>query len=170
MSCSWYVRRNRGIAALQTNQIEEALAHLSKSIFLSPSEPIGYLCRGEAYLKLCDFQSALRNYRKAFRLDPGNHTTQSRLATIYFFIGKIQQDSQQLDLAAMSFSEALALDKFNPTLWIELINNHIHRCARTDIDARVYKRVYLLHGNTSRKAWMHTNKQTNKQTTTRFNK
>ena len=54
--------------ALSEEDVEQAIAQLTAAVFLQPSEPQPYVLRGEALAKLCDFHSAVINYRKALQL------------------------------------------------------------------------------------------------------
>jgi tetratricopeptide (TPR) repeat protein len=65
-----------------------------------------YVARGEAFLQICDFQSAILNHKKACILDPDNDELYSRLAFIYFFQGQCLFDQKLYTKALESFSRA----------------------------------------------------------------
>ncbi|KAI9355418.1 hypothetical protein DFJ73DRAFT_279048 [Zopfochytrium polystomum] len=44
------------------------IARLSRAIYVDPEDPALYLFRGDAYLDVCDLQSAIGNYKKALSL------------------------------------------------------------------------------------------------------
>lgn len=72
-----------------------------------------YVRRGELFLKACDFQSAMVNYRKGLRLDKHNSGIRNRLALILFIQGRVHLDDEELDEAVQAFGEACKLDPDN---------------------------------------------------------
>ena len=54
------------------------------------SEP--YRMRAEIYLEMCDFQSAILNYKKVCSLLPDEPKHFERLAFMYFFYGQVLFD------------------------------------------------------------------------------
>nr|XP_046241792.1 tetratricopeptide repeat protein 16-like isoform X1 [Scatophagus argus] len=79
-----------GKEAMGTSQFEKAVICFSKAITLKPKQPQLYVSQGEAYLQMCDFQSAAACYKRACLLEPGAHST--RLAFIYFLQGQCLLD------------------------------------------------------------------------------
>ena len=65
-----------------------------------------YIERGEKYLQICDFQSAILNYKKACILDPDNDEHYSKLALIYYIKGQCLFDYKNYEEALKSFSRA----------------------------------------------------------------
>uniref|UniRef100_A0A3B4UJY8 Tetratricopeptide repeat domain 16 n=1 Tax=Seriola dumerili TaxID=41447 RepID=A0A3B4UJY8_SERDU len=61
-------------------QYEKAVICFSRAITLQPEQL--YVSQAEAYLQLCDFQSAAACYKKAWLLEPG--AFRDRLAFIYY--------------------------------------------------------------------------------------
>ena len=57
-------------AARDEQNHEQAIVQLTAAIFLQPAEAEPYVLRGDALAELCDFQSALANYRKGLQLMP----------------------------------------------------------------------------------------------------
>jgi regulator of sirC expression with transglutaminase-like and TPR domain len=64
------VERLRGHAtsALDEKRYVQALTALSSALYLRPTDPDLHEQRGDAYLGICDVQSALLNYRRAVKL------------------------------------------------------------------------------------------------------
>eukprot|EP01083_Nonionella_stella_P197858 727035_1 len=89
--------------------LEDAASLVSRAIFLSPSESCFYVFRGDIYVKLCDFNSAILNYRKALKLRPKNVGIRHRLSKMHASMGSICMDKGDLDNAEMSFAEAVYL-------------------------------------------------------------
>ncbi|XP_058843214.1 tetratricopeptide repeat protein 16-like [Acipenser ruthenus] len=74
----------RGVEAVSKADWERAVHFFTKTINLQPQQTRLYVCRAEAYLQLCDFQSAALNYRKASALEPQSEAFHLRLAFIFY--------------------------------------------------------------------------------------
>jgi tetratricopeptide (TPR) repeat protein len=48
--------------------IELGIAEISKAIFLVDDDPVFYEARGEAYLLLTDYKTAVSNFRRALQV------------------------------------------------------------------------------------------------------
>ncbi|KAH9499692.1 Tetratricopeptide repeat protein 16 [Bulinus truncatus] len=88
------------------DDIDNSVTLLNKAINLLPNEPRFYAARAEAFVNLCDFQSAILNYKKACLLDPQNEEFYSRLAFIYYFQGQTFFDLNLYTEALESFYKA----------------------------------------------------------------
>ena len=88
------------------NENNQAISSFNKAISLKPEVVKNYIARGESYLQICDFQSAILNYKKACILDPDNDQTYSRLAFLYFLQGQCLFDEKLYGEALESFSRA----------------------------------------------------------------
>ena len=84
----------------------QAISCYNKAISLKPEVVKHYIARGESYLQICDFQSAILNFKKACILDPDNDQTYSRLAFLYFLQGQCLFDEKLYGEALESFSRA----------------------------------------------------------------
>ncbi|XP_046845454.1 tetratricopeptide repeat protein 16-like [Xenia sp. Carnegie-2017] len=84
----------------------KCISSLTKAISLKPMECKYYIKRGEKYLQICDFQSAILNYKKACILDPDNDEHYSKLALIYYIKGQCLFDYKNYEEALKSFSRA----------------------------------------------------------------
>ncbi|XP_027889979.1 tetratricopeptide repeat protein 16 isoform X2 [Xiphophorus couchianus] len=71
----------KGKEAMEKFQYEEAVLCFSKAIYLQPEQTELYVSQGEAFIQLCDFQSAADSYNQANFLDPG--VFNARLSFIY---------------------------------------------------------------------------------------
>ena len=83
---------------------------LSKAIFSQPKNARLYALRGECYIKLTDFQSALLSYRKALRLEPGNVQYKSRVAGLCYVKGNLCAEDCEWDAALAAYDEACRLE------------------------------------------------------------
>ncbi|GFR68898.1 tetratricopeptide repeat protein 16 [Elysia marginata] len=90
----------------ETNDLLGIITCLNKAINLKTDDPIFYVERAEAYIQLCDFQSAILNYKKACLLESRNQTYYSRLAFLYYFQGQTLFDQRLYPEALEAFSRA----------------------------------------------------------------
>ena len=95
-----------GSSLAERNEHNQAISCFNKAISLKPEVVKNYISRGESYLQICDFQSAILNYKKACILDPDNDQTYSRLAFLYFLQGQCLFDEKLYGEALESFSRA----------------------------------------------------------------
>ncbi|XP_066295374.1 uncharacterized protein [Branchiostoma lanceolatum] len=96
----------RGIQCAKDGKFEDALVAFSKAINLRPQDADAYVQRGEIYLWMCDFQSAILNYKKACTIRINSSELYSRLAFIYYFQGQTFFDQQLYAEALESFTRA----------------------------------------------------------------
>jgi tetratricopeptide (TPR) repeat protein len=100
----------KGIEAIRRHHYENALRLFSRAIFLAPGEPLPYVARAEAYTHLCDFRSAIANYRKALTImrDPvAAEDLRGRLAQVLDTYGVVLFKSGEIDNALRYFEESL---------------------------------------------------------------
>ncbi|XP_067660873.1 tetratricopeptide repeat protein 16-like isoform X1 [Haliotis asinina] len=90
-----------------------AIRCLTRAIGLKTDDPLLYMERGECYVQLCDFQSAVLNYKKACLLGPSNEVFYSRLAFLYYFQGQMLFDQHLYAEALESFSRAAEMKPDN---------------------------------------------------------
>ena len=100
---------------------EDALVAMTKAINLKPNVVDFYRLRGEAALMMCDFQSAILNYKKTCVLEPDTHSNYNRLAFIYYMHGQCLFDQKLYPEALESFSRAAEMRP-------DVIGYHMRRC------------------------------------------
>ncbi|XP_044052073.1 tetratricopeptide repeat protein 16-like isoform X2 [Siniperca chuatsi] len=93
-----------GNEAMAKSQYEKAVICFSKAITLQPEQTQLYVSQAEAYLQLCDFQSAAACYKRAWLLEPGVYS--ARLAFIYYLQGQCLLDRGLFLEALEAFSKA----------------------------------------------------------------
>ncbi|XP_042276290.1 tetratricopeptide repeat protein 16 isoform X2 [Thunnus maccoyii] len=93
-----------GKEAMGKSQYEKAVICFSKAIALQPEQTQLYVNQGEAYLQLCDFQSAAACYKQAWLLEP--EAFSARLAFIYYLQGQCLFDGGSFLEALEAFSKA----------------------------------------------------------------
>ncbi|CAI5649342.1 unnamed protein product [Oreochromis niloticus] len=93
-----------GEEAMGKSQYERAVTCFSKAITLKPQQVQLYVSQAEAYLQLCDFQSAAACYKQAWLLEPG--AFRDRLAFIYYLQGQCLFDQGFFVDALEAFSKA----------------------------------------------------------------
>ncbi|XP_031734786.1 tetratricopeptide repeat protein 16-like, partial [Anarrhichthys ocellatus] len=93
-----------GTEAMGKSQYEKAVICFSKAITLQPQQTGLYVSQAEAYLQLCDFQSAAACYKRAGLLEPG--ACGPRLAFVYYLQGQCLFDRGLFLEALEAFSKA----------------------------------------------------------------
>lgn len=101
-----YQHFEAGCQLVDRTDFGAAVICFDKALNLLPKEVKFYLMRGEAYLQLCDFQSAILNLKKACVLQPTNDEYYARLAFVYYFQGQSLFDQCLFPEALESFSRA----------------------------------------------------------------
>ena len=95
--------------ALEKDGYQEAISYLTKAIVLDPDNFDYFTLRGETYLLISDFQSAILNYRRACILQPENDRVFKRLAFIYYLQGQTFFDEESHEDALECFSKAVEI-------------------------------------------------------------
>lgn len=103
-----WVHKAEGL--VDTQSFEQAIVAYTKAIFLEPRAHEHYVARGKIYLRLCDFQTALVDLRKAFRLSGNAPQVAKLVACVYFIIGRNNLDDGKFDEALESLNYAIAMD------------------------------------------------------------
>ncbi|XP_061164598.1 tetratricopeptide repeat protein 16-like isoform X1 [Saccostrea echinata] len=103
---------NDAMKAKEEGKFEQVLKSISKAMGLR-TDPLYYVEKAEAYIQLCDFQSAILNYKKACLLDPDNVDYYSRLAFLYYFMGQTLFDQRLYPEALESFARAAEMNPDN---------------------------------------------------------
>ncbi|XP_076586606.1 tetratricopeptide repeat protein 16-like [Chaetodon auriga] len=93
-----------GKQAMGKCQYEKAVICFSKAITLQPEQTQLYVSQAEAYLQLCDFQSAAVCYKRAWLREPGAFRT--RLAFVYYLQGQCLFDRGLFLEALEAFNKA----------------------------------------------------------------
>ncbi|XP_029999026.1 tetratricopeptide repeat protein 16-like [Sphaeramia orbicularis] len=97
----------KGIEAFDKLEYERAVIWFNKAINLQPQQPHMFVSRGDAFLHVCDFQSAADSYTGAAGLCPG--VSSDRLAFVYFLQGQCLLDRGLFLEALDCFSKAAEL-------------------------------------------------------------
>ncbi|XP_067377744.1 tetratricopeptide repeat protein 16 isoform X3 [Channa argus] len=93
-----------GKEAMEKSHYDKAVICFSKAITLQPEQIQLHAIQGEAYLQLCDFQSAAECYKRAWLLEPG--AFKDRLAFTYYVQGQCLFDRGLYKDALEVFSKA----------------------------------------------------------------
>ncbi|XP_037633814.1 tetratricopeptide repeat protein 16 isoform X1 [Sebastes umbrosus] len=94
----------KGKEAMGKSQYEKAVICFSKAITLQPQQTELCVSQAEAYLQLCDFQSAAACYKRLWHLEP--RAFSARLAFIYYLQGQCLFDRGLLSEALEAFGRA----------------------------------------------------------------
>ena len=103
------LRQKLAYYAVENEDFQKALKYLNKAIVLDPEVADYYTERGEVYLQICDFKSAILNYRRACILHPDCERLFMRLAFVYFLQGQGYFDEEKYEEALECFSKAVEL-------------------------------------------------------------
>ncbi|KAM3911930.1 tetratricopeptide repeat protein 16 [Leptodactylus fuscus] len=110
----------RGLQSLEQREWGKAVAALSKAIYLCPEKVELYVKRAEAFLQLCDLQSAALNLQKACSIAPPLKEHMELLALTYYLQGqRLFEQNSHLD----------ALEFFTHAAELEPQNRHYHMCS-----------------------------------------
>ena len=96
----------------EKGELEKALNKINKALGLR-IDPVYYKERSEIFIQLCDFSSAILNYKRACLLDPDNNEYYNRLAFLYFFHGQTLFDQRLYPEALESFTRAAEMSPNN---------------------------------------------------------
>ena len=130
-------------AARDEQNHEQAIVQLTAAIFLQPAEAEPYVLRGDALAELCDFQSALANYRKGLQLMPvraaEREETAARFASLLDLRAISLIDQGSYERAIELLSEAIELAPTEASLPLHRALAHAgqedHAAARADLGA-----------------------------------
>ncbi|KAK3593686.1 hypothetical protein CHS0354_013583 [Potamilus streckersoni] len=86
---------------------------INRALNLHPNQVLYFVERAEAYIRLCDFQSAILNYKKACLLEPDNNVYFTRLSFLYYLQGQTLFDLRLYSEALESFSRAAEMKPDN---------------------------------------------------------
>ncbi|KAL4219087.1 Tetratricopeptide repeat protein 16 [Mactra antiquata] len=89
------------------------ILYINKAMGIRKDDVRFFVERAEAYLRLCDFQSAILNYKKACLMDPSNDVYYNRLAFLYYFQGQSLFDQRLYPEALEAFSRAAEMSPDN---------------------------------------------------------
>ncbi|XP_056011713.1 tetratricopeptide repeat protein 16-like isoform X2 [Ostrea edulis] len=103
---------NDAMKAKEEGNFEQVLKSISKAMGLR-ADSVYYVERAEAFIQMCDFQSAILNYKKACLMDPDNAEYYSRLAFLYYFMGQTLFDQRLYPEALESFARAAEMNPDN---------------------------------------------------------
>lgn len=120
-------RYNLGLALLQLQQPQRALAVFDALLARHPDDAQAHLQRGNAWLDLRRFPEARGAYRRSLDLDP-------RQADGWHNLGVVCQELREPDAAAGAFAQALQLDPGQPLLPGKLLHARMQACDWRDHD------------------------------------
>ena len=91
-----------GRSLLAEGKVKEAIDKFIEAEVKAPENPILFLLIGQSYVRLNDFDSAERSYKKALEIDPQNHKAYAGLGMAHYKVGFYEE-------AAKNFIESIAL-------------------------------------------------------------
>ncbi|MCZ7564248.1 MAG: tetratricopeptide repeat protein [Burkholderiales bacterium] len=93
---------NRALAYEQIGEYRKAIVDYDLAIKLDPKNPVGYMIRGNAYVKLGDFVRGLGDLKHARQIDESDHR-------IPYNLGVAEESRGNFDAAVSHYSEAIRL-------------------------------------------------------------
>jgi len=96
----------RALKMKDEGKYQSCILFINKALGIHKDNVHYYVVRAEAYIRLCDFQSAILNYKKACLMAPSNEEYYDRLAFLYYFQGQSLFDQKLYPEALESFSRA----------------------------------------------------------------
>lgn len=98
---NYFAHGNLAHALMEEEKFEKALSHCEQSVAIAPGA-LGYLCKGNAYNKLEQYQLAVENYSEAIRLKPDFAESYASRGSTYSKLGHQQS-------AVDDYNEAIRL-------------------------------------------------------------
>lgn len=97
---------NLGLFYLNSNNVDEAIKYLNKSLVLNPKNHLAWNALGLAYSMKADFTSSIKAFQKALEINPQFTEARNNLGTIYF-------ELKEYDKAEAEYRRALADPNYN---------------------------------------------------------
>ena len=99
--------------AYEEERNEDALKYIRKALVVQPEEADFFVLRGDIYLQMCDYKSAIMDYKHVCILSPDNAEYFSKLAFIYYLQGQCYYDEQLYLDALECFTRAAEMQPDN---------------------------------------------------------
>ncbi|KDO17532.1 hypothetical protein SPRG_16893, partial [Saprolegnia parasitica CBS 223.65] len=115
-------KKMEGDVHVRHGDYEKAIICYNKACFISPDDFTLYAARGSAYAKLCDFKSAIGNFKKLLSLQ--NNPPQAikeEIAAVFNAHGYSFLLDKEYSTAIVYLTDAVALDALQANYWL-------HRC------------------------------------------
>jgi len=97
---------NLGLFYLNSNNVDEAIKYLNKSLSLNPKNHLAWNALGLAYSMKADFASSVKAFQKALEINPQFTEAHNNLGTIYF-------EMKEYDKAEAEYRRALSDPNYN---------------------------------------------------------
>ncbi|GAB5353685.1 hypothetical protein AAMO2058_000055500 [Amorphochlora amoebiformis] len=111
---------------------------LDECVCYQPMNAELYRRRAEIYIKLCDLQSAVINYRRAVSLDPQHMQSKRRLAGLYYARGNACLEEGNWEKAGTAYKEAIKNDPKSHDYRMGRIrvwfHQHMYQSALTEVE------------------------------------
>ena len=105
---NYMAHNNLAAALIEKGSFEEAFDHYNKALLIIDYDDV-YYNRGNAYVRLGNYQLALKDYNKAISLNPNSADTYNNRGFIYIKLGRYQQafdDYSKAISLKMDYAEA----------------------------------------------------------------
>ncbi|ETV84682.1 hypothetical protein, variant 3 [Aphanomyces astaci] len=103
-------------------KFDKAIMCYNKACFVNPDDCTLYSARGNAYTKLCDFKSAISNYKKLLSMQSNPpQAIKEEIAEVFNAQGYSYLIEKEYTTAIVYLTDAVALDALQANYWL-------HRC------------------------------------------
>jgi Flp pilus assembly protein TadD len=87
----WMAHSNLGLALLQRGQLDEAVAHLQKSLEIEPNNSSAQNNLGNALLRKGQLDEAIVQFQKTLKIDPDNPDAHGNLGNVFLQKGRLAE-------------------------------------------------------------------------------
>jgi len=115
--------------SIRCDDIESALSHYSKAIFLDGERSELHSGKGDVYLSIGDIRMALVHFRKALKLNRDSSPMKEKLAMVCDTLGCLYFEQGDLVRAEPLFNEAVSLDQRKPHYLLHRTMLHVENSA-----------------------------------------
>ncbi|RHY31591.1 hypothetical protein DYB32_003356 [Aphanomyces invadans] len=115
-------KKAEGDAWARQGNYDKAIVCYNKACFVNPDDYTLYSARGNAYTKLCDFKSAISNYKKLLSMQSNPpQAIKEEIAEVFNAQGYTYLMEKEYTTAIVYLTDAVALDALQANYWL-------HRC------------------------------------------
>ncbi|KAF0687238.1 Aste57867_21000 [Aphanomyces stellatus] len=126
-------KKAEGDGFARQGNYEKAIMCYNKACFVNPDDFTLYSARGNAYAKLCDFKSAIANYKKLLSMQSNPpQAIKEEIAEVFNAQGFSYLNEREYTTAIVYLTDAVTLDALQANYWL-------HRCDH----GKVYLAVHF---------------------------
>jgi tetratricopeptide (TPR) repeat protein len=96
----------KAVTHFTNNKTDSALSWLDNALLIDPDNDEYYFTKGECYLRLKDFDQAIRNYTAAITIDPVNYKAYKQRGIAKFNLSRYKESITDLETASKAENKA----------------------------------------------------------------